>query len=212
MPLSLFPPWQRERQEWKQFQCDLQVAVSVADRLRTESEQALGLLQESHRSMEEELAQVLHRQQETDRELDCLKAEHRDVCQKLTELTLQQQQEQAELDALRSAHQVKDITGCDQQTERQDSEERNEMQQVMEEKLKEVETGTEVKNVEETKKENQTNEEVHRYPEETNGSDSMQLTGKGVAEGYLRSLVALEKKKEKQRDPKTIEMLCERSW
>lgn len=208
MPLSLFPPWQRERLEWHQFQCDLQVAVSVADRLRTESEQAMGLLRESHRSMEEELAQALHRQQETDRELDRLKAEHRDVCKKLT----LQQQEQAELDAPRSAHQVKDITGCDQQTERQDSEERNEMQQVMEEKLKEVETGTELKNVEEPKKENQTNEEVHCDPEETNGSDSMQLTGKGVAEGYLRSLVALEKKKEKQRNPKRIEMLSERSW
>lgn len=212
MPLSLFP--QRERLEWHQFQSDLQVAVSVADRLRTESEQALGLLRESHRSMEEELAQALHRQQETDRELDRLKAEHRDVCKKLTELTLQQeqQQERAELDAPRSAHQVKDVTGCDQQTERQDSEERNEMQQVIEEKLKEVETGTEVKNVEEPKKENQTNEEVHCDPEETNGSDSMQLTGKGVAEGYLRSLVALEKKKEKQRNPKRIEMLSERSW
>lgn len=208
MPLSVFP--QRERLEWHQFQCDLQVAVSVADRLRTESEQALGLLQESHRSMEEELAQAHHRQQETGRELDRLKAEHRDVCKKLTELSLQQQQEQAELDAPRNAHQVRDITGCDQQTERQDSEERNEMQQ--EEKLKEVETGTEVKNVDAQKKENQTNEEVHRDPEETNGSDSMQLTGKGVAEGYLRSLVALEKKKEKQKNPKRIEMLSERSW
>lgn len=211
------PPWQRERLEWHQFQCDLQVAVSVADRLRSESEQALGLLQESHRSVEQQLAQALHRQQEKDRELESLKAEHRDVCRKLTELTLQQQQEQAELDALRNAHRVKDITGCDQQTETHDTEEGGEMQQVVEEKFEEAETETQAKNAEEQKKENETNQEgdtkvVDHDPEEANGSDSMQLTGKGVAEGYLRSLAALEKKKERPRDPKRMVMPSERSW
>ncbi|XP_036941529.1 cytospin-A-like [Acanthopagrus latus] len=198
-----------ERLEWHQFQCDLQVAVSVADRLRVESEQALGLLQESHRAVEEQLAQALSRQQEKDRELESLRAEHREVCLKLSEVTLQRQQERAELDSLRS--QVKDGTGCDQQAERQHSEE--ELQEVLENKPKKAEIEAEGKNVEEQKDENETSQEaVAHNPEEANGSESSQLTGKGVAEGYLRSLAALEKKKEKPKDPRRIVMLSERSW
>ncbi|XP_070844010.1 cytospin-A-like [Chaetodon trifascialis] len=211
-----------ERLEWHQFQCDLQVAVSVADRLRVESEQALGLLQESHRSVEEQLAQALSTQQEKDQELESLRAEHRDVCRKLSELTLQQQQEQAELEALRNASRAKDETDCDQQAERRDSEEgrREEMQKAVREKPKEAEDNAEAKHFEKQKEENETNQEVDakdaaRDPEEANGSESTQLTGKGVAEGYLRSLAALEKKKERgqvQRDPRKIVMLSERSW
>ncbi|XP_049447002.1 cytospin-A-like [Epinephelus fuscoguttatus] len=202
-----------ERSEWHQFQCDLQVAVSVADRLRVESDQALGLLQESHRAVEEQLAQALSRQQDTDRELESLRAEHRDVCCKLTELTLQQQQERAELDALRSACRVKDTTGRDKRAERQDSEEGQgeDTQKVMEEKV-----NTEARNAEKQEEESDTNKEVDAQvvdhdPEEANGSGSTQLKGKGVAEGYLRSLAALEKKKD-GRDPRRIVMLSERSW
>ncbi|XP_023270663.1 cytospin-A-like isoform X2 [Seriola lalandi dorsalis] len=207
-----------ERLEWHQFQSDLQVAVSVADRLRVEAEQALGLLQESHRAVEEQLAQALGRQRESDRELESLRAEHTDVCSKLTELALQQQQQQerAELDALRNACRVKDVTDGDKQTERQDSGEGQgrEMCKVMEE----AEEETEAKNVE--KQENEANEDVETEgaghdPEEANGAGSMQLRGKGVAEGYLRSLAALEKRKEEergQRDPRRIVMLSERSW
>lgn len=192
--------------------------MSVADRLRVESEQALGLLQESHRAVEQQLALALDAQQEKDRELESLRAEHRDVCRKLTELSLQQQQERAELDALRDR--VKDMTDCDQRAEGQDSEEgRGEQtQKVVEEKEKprEAEAETEAKNLEKQKEENETNQEadakvVDPDPEETNGS--AQLTGKGVAEGYLRSLAALEKKKNGGlRDPRKIVMLSERSW
>lgn len=184
--------------------------MSVADRLRVESEQGLGLLQESHRAVEEQLSQALSRQQETDGELQSLRAEHRDVRCKLTELTLQQQQERAELDALRNTHRVKDTTDCDEQAERRDSEE--EIQEVVEEKHQEVEADTEAGN-EKQEEENETNQEVDapavgHDPEEANGSGSTELTGKGVAEGYLRSLAALEKKK----DPRKIVMLSERSW
>ncbi|XP_035534989.1 cytospin-B-like isoform X1 [Morone saxatilis] len=211
-----------ERLEWHQFQCDLQVAVSVADRLRVESEQALGLLQESHRAVEEQLAQAFSRQQEKDQELESLRAQHGDVCLKLTELTLQQQQERAELDALRNACRVKDVTDCEQQTERQDSEEGQgeETQEVVEEKPKELEADPDAKNVEKQKTDSEIDQEVDvkvvdNDPEEANGSESTQLTGKGVAEGYLRSLAALEKKKEGGhglKDPRRIVMLCERSW
>ncbi|XP_033504354.1 uncharacterized protein LOC117270708 [Epinephelus lanceolatus] len=201
-----------ERSEWHQFQCDLQVAVSVADRLRVESDQALGLLQESHRAVEEQLAQALSRQQDTDRELESLRAEHRDVCCKLTELTLQQQQERAELDALRDACRVKDTTDCDKRAERRDSEEGQgeDTQKVVEEKV-----NTEARNAEKQEEESDTKEVdaqvVDHDPEEANGSGSTQLKGKGVAEGYLRSLAALEKKKD-GRDPRRIVMLSERSW
>ncbi|XP_068564461.1 cytospin-A-like isoform X2 [Cebidichthys violaceus] len=204
-----------ERLEWHQFQCDLQVAVSVADRLRVESEQALGLFQKSHRAVEEQLAHALSREQDKEGELESLRAEHRDVCCKLTELALQRQQERAELDALRDACKVKDTTECDERAERRDSEEAHgeEIQEVVEEKPRQVGTDTEVKNVE---KENETNQEVDAHvvghdPEEANGSVSMQLTGKGVATGYLRSLAMLEKKKD-GRDPRRIVMLSERSW
>ncbi|XP_042359151.1 cytospin-A-like [Plectropomus leopardus] len=202
-----------ERSEWHQFQCDLQVAVSVADRLRVESEQALGLLQESHGAVEEQLAQAISRQQETDRELESLRAKHRDVCCKLTELTAQQQQERAELDALKNACRLKNTTDCNEQEQRQDSEEgqREEAQKTVEAK-----TESKAKNVEKQTEENETNQKVdppviRHDPEEANGSESMQLRGKGVAEGYLRSLAALENKNER-RDPRKIVMLSERSW
>ncbi|KAK9531354.1 hypothetical protein VZT92_010783 [Zoarces viviparus] len=202
-----------ERLEWHQFQCDLQVAVSVADRLRVESEQALGLLQKSHRAVKEQLAHALSREQEKVGELESLRAEHRDVCCKLTELALQQQLERAELDAVRDACEVKDTTECDEQAERRDSEDAHgeEIQEVVEEKPGQVKTNTEVQHFE--KKENETNQELDAHVvghdlEEANGSGSMQLTGKGVAEGYLRSLAILDKKK----DPRRIVMLSERSW
>ena len=221
---SFFSPTQTERLEWHQFQCDLQVAVSVADRLRVESEQALGLLQESHKAVEERLARVLSTQQDKDRELESLRVEHRDICRQLNELTLQQQQQQrqkrAEPSALRSARRGNDVTDGEQQAERRDSEERQggEKQKDMEE----AELETEAKNVEKQQEgEHEAIQDVETKgagddPEEENGSGSTQLKGKGVAEGYLRSLAALEKKKEEgrgiQERSRRIVMLSERSW
>lgn len=208
---------QSERLEWHQFQSDLQVAVSVADRLRVESEQALSSLQESHRAVEEQLSQALSREQEKEKELETLRAEHRDLCLRLSELTVQQQQERAELDALRNASRVTDVTDCDNQTERRGSEDGRgeDIQVVVEESVAQ----TVSKNVE-MQEESESNRDVEtkcedQDPEDENGSGYMHLTGKGVAEGYLRSLAALEKKKEEglgQRDPRRIVMLSERSW
>lgn len=200
MELQCFFVPQTERLEWQQFQCDLQVAVSVADRLRVESEQALGSLQESHRTVKEQLAQALSKQQDTDRELERLRAEHKDACCKLAELEKQQQQDRAELDALRGQT-YKDA-------DKPDSEEQ---QEEMLEVTEEAEAGTEA---------HETNQEVDATeegcdPEETSESENVQLKGKGVAEGYIRSLTALEKKKSDgrgQKDPRKIVMLSERSW
>ncbi|KAK5616514.1 hypothetical protein CRENBAI_009402 [Crenichthys baileyi] len=185
-----------ERLDWQQFQWDLQTAVSVADRLRLESDHALGLLQENHRALEEQLAQTLSRQQETERALESLRVEHKDVCCKLNEVIVQRQQEQAELDVLRNFCRLKDEI-----TNKQANEEAGNKLQ------KEAET--------EITDGGNYNGETHDH-EKTNGLlENVELTGKGVAEGYIRSLAALEKKKEEgrgQRDPRRIVMLSERSW
>lgn len=172
-----------ERLEWHQFQSDLQVAVSVADRLRAESEQALGSLQENHRSVEEQLAQALSRQQETERALDNLRVEHKDVCFKLSELR-------------RNTCRV-----IDKQTEGQE-------RQL--EKTQNISEDTETKD--------DASQEVGGENGDTDGgteSGDLNLKGKGVAAGYLRSLADLEKKKDDGRghkDPRRIVMLSERSW
>ncbi|XP_007544385.1 cytospin-A-like [Poecilia formosa] len=175
-----------ERLEWQQFQWDLQTAVSVADRLRLESDHSLGLLQENHRALEEQLALTLRRQQETERALESLRAEHKDVCSKLNEVIVLRQQEQAELDALRNVCRMKD--------ELMDEEVRNKLQSKAETEIRDGGNG-----------------ETHD-PFETKGSENVELTGKGVAEGCIRTL---EKKKEVgrgPRDPRKIVMLSERSW
>ncbi|XP_013875463.1 cytospin-A [Austrofundulus limnaeus] len=189
-----------ERLEWHQFQSDLQIAVSVADRLRVESEHALASLQENHRAVEEKLAQALRRQQETERELEILRDEHRDVRSKLNELMAQLQQKRAELAQLRKTCRLKDG--------HEDEEEPVESQQ---------EEGRH--KGPEKPETNETSEEETRNgtpdPEKSNGSENLQLTGRGVAEGYIRTLAALEKNKEEERGPRDarrVVMLSERSW
>ncbi|XP_028997516.1 cytospin-A-like isoform X2 [Betta splendens] len=180
-----------ERCEWHQFQSDLQVAVSVADRLRVESDQALSSLQERHRTLEEQLSQVLSREQEKDTELQVLRAEHADLCHRVSELTLQQQ-DRAELDALRTTRSVTDHTDAVQEAE------------------------AVYNNVEMQKNQANLENDEDEGPEDEAGSENMPLSGKGVAEGYLQSVAALEEKKKEggrgQRDPRRIVMLSERSW
>ncbi|XP_077476308.1 cytospin-A [Stigmatopora argus] len=64
-----------ERTEWLQFQADLQVAVSVADRLRAEAEEELTALRVAHQDVKRELAAALHRQKEADVQLVSLRGE-----------------------------------------------------------------------------------------------------------------------------------------
>lgn len=188
-PFSFCALSQRERLEWQQFQSDLQVAVSVADRLRIESEQALAQLQENHRALEHQLAQALHRQEEKDQQLESLRAELRDVSVKLAEVTRQQRQERAELVALKDS--LKDVG--DRQTEGR-------------------ECGEGEENSEKRNDRSDASEEADDDVLEGNGTERGQLMGRGVAEGYLRSLAALEKKKERQKTPRRIVKLSERSW
>lgn len=184
--------------------------MSVADRLRTEAEQALASLQETHSTLESRLAQALDAQRHEESELESLKAEHKNVSRKLAELTLQQQEERAELNALRNL--VKEITDCGQQAERQSPEEGEGLKQAEEEHPKENETDADEYGKEHLATQVVDPPDVDHCPDVVNESDSTPLTGKGVAEEYIRCLAAEEKKKERQRDPRKIVMLSERSW
>lgn len=194
-PFSFCVLSQRERLEWQQFQSDLQVAVSVADRLRIESEQALAQLQENHRALEHQLAQALHRQEEKDRQLETLRAELRDASVKLAKVTQQQQQqERAKLVALKDS--LKDVS--DRQMEGRERVEGEEK--------------PEAANGEKHNDRRDASEEADDDVLEGEGAERGQLMGRGVAEGYLRSLAALERKKERQKTPRRIVKLSERSW
>lgn len=174
----------------------------MADRLRMESEHALRLLQENLRAVEEQLAQALSEQQETERELESLRAEHKDARCKLDELVVQLQQERAEAARLRNVCRLKD----GQTDQNVDGEAPVESQKEEEgEVLEKLETKDETEAIQDVDDGTCDSEKVN---------DSEKLTGKGVAEGYIRSLAALEKRKEEERapkDPRRIVMLSERS-
>ncbi|XP_056250156.1 cytospin-A [Seriola aureovittata] len=78
---------QTERGEWLQFQADLQVAVSVADRLRAEAEEELTALRTAHKDVERELAAAQQRQKEADLQLVTLRGELKESRQRLATLT-----------------------------------------------------------------------------------------------------------------------------
>ncbi|XP_041828679.1 flocculation protein FLO11 isoform X2 [Melanotaenia boesemani] len=78
---------QTERGEWLQFQADLQVAVSVADRLRAEAEEELAALRTAHKDTERELAAAQQRQKEADMQLVTLRGELKESKRRLATLT-----------------------------------------------------------------------------------------------------------------------------
>ncbi|XP_037603438.1 cytospin-A [Sebastes umbrosus] len=84
---SLKSTLQTERGDWLQFQADLQVAVSVADRLRAEAEEELTALRTAHKDVERELAASQQRQKEADMQHVTLRGELEESRQRLTTLT-----------------------------------------------------------------------------------------------------------------------------
>lgn len=182
----------------------------MADRLRVEAEQEMTSLREKNSALESRLAQALDVQREKERELEGLRAEHKNVSKKLAEQTLQQQVEQAELNALRNL--VKDLTTCSQQAERRSPEEGEGMKQAAEEHPEKNEKDANKYAGKQLAARVLDPPDVDHCPEMANELDCTPLTGKGVAEEYLRCLAAEEKKKERQRDPRKIVMLSERSW
>ncbi|KAM9569936.1 uncharacterized protein ACWYII_040084 isoform 2-T10 [Salvelinus alpinus] len=87
---SLRETMQTERGEWQQFQSDLQVAVAVADRLRAEAEEELGVLRTAQKDTERELAAAQQRWKETDGQLVILRRELKESRQRLANLTQNQ--------------------------------------------------------------------------------------------------------------------------
>ncbi|XP_017265751.1 cytospin-A [Kryptolebias marmoratus] len=84
---SLKTTLQTERGEWLQFQADLQVAVSVADRLRAEADEELTALRTAHKDIERELAAAHQRQKEAEVQLVTLQGELKETRQRLATLT-----------------------------------------------------------------------------------------------------------------------------
>ncbi|XP_034381067.1 cytospin-A [Cyclopterus lumpus] len=83
---SLKSTLQTERGEWLQFQADLQVAVSVADRLRAEAEEEMTALRAAHKDVERELAASQQRQKEANMQLVTLRGELKQNRQRLATL------------------------------------------------------------------------------------------------------------------------------
>ncbi|KAI1897347.1 hypothetical protein AGOR_G00082380 [Albula goreensis] len=197
---------QTERGEWLQFQADLQVAVSVADRLRLEAEEELGMLRETQQEAERQLAATIHKQQETDRQLEALRAQHKDTCQKLSTLTASERQAREELGTLRVEHEetckkLSTLTVTHQQVLAELPELRDREGTRTERKGQGVETHKE-------------GPSAKCITEDTQKREQPQPEVKGVAERYLQSVAAGEKRKEEGyagRDPRRIVMLSERS-
>ncbi|XP_004082674.1 cytospin-A isoform X2 [Oryzias latipes] len=116
---SLKTTLKTEREEWLQFQADLQVAVAVADRLRAEMEEELVALRKAHKDTERELAAALQRQKEADMQLVSLQGELKESRQRLTILTRAPEKGEA-----RDPHQTPDRSGAESKSEHKDGSER----------------------------------------------------------------------------------------
>jgi len=237
---------QTERAEWRQFQRDLQVAVSVADRLRVEAEQALGALRERHSTTEARLAQALRRQQEQDGEMRELQAQHRDAHHQLSALRGEGRWRRGEpcgSDTQTStcvvardgaAPEEENVVGNQPLEEKEEEKGHNGRAEGKQGSCSLVAAGekdSEEKKVVEGVRADAESQDEEGHPtaqqscagdEETHCSagslggeegdprskKETQLTGKGVAEAYIRKLAATKK----TADPRRIAMLSERSW
>ncbi|KAG7465796.1 hypothetical protein MATL_G00157510 [Megalops atlanticus] len=170
-----------ERKEWLQFQSDLQVAVAVADRLHQEAAEELSTLRGAQGDVERQLAAARQRQQEADRELESLRAEHKETCRKLSALTLSHQQAVAELDKLRDRGGARGGRGADGTEGPRDEGERTE------------------------------GRSRSRGRGEGSISEEPRVEGRGVAESYLQSVAAEERKKEEGRGSRRGVAVTERS-
>ncbi|KAK1170449.1 cytospin-A-like isoform X1 [Acipenser oxyrinchus oxyrinchus] len=91
-----------DSEEWSQFQADLQVAVSVADRMKLEAEDELSALRTRLQETEAELSALRISHQETEKEFDTLKVSHQETVSELVKLKAAYQEMVAELRVLRT--------------------------------------------------------------------------------------------------------------
>ncbi|KAL7888597.1 hypothetical protein AOLI_G00035710 [Acnodon oligacanthus] len=111
---SLKETLKTERAEWEQFQSDLQVAVSVADRLRLEAEEALKSFLDTHTDTEQRLVETAREQSLREKELESMKVQLTETQQTLYMLTVEHQRTLTELDMFRERSKIKPCK--DQQT------------------------------------------------------------------------------------------------
>ncbi|MGH0160175.1 UNVERIFIED_CONTAM: hypothetical protein FKN15_058408 [Acipenser sinensis] len=91
-----------DSEEWSQFLADLQVAVSVADRMKSEAEDELSALRTRLQESEAELSALRISHQETEKEFDTLKVSHQETVSELVKLKAAYQEMVAELRVLRT--------------------------------------------------------------------------------------------------------------
>ncbi|XP_077568143.1 uncharacterized protein LOC144193250 isoform X2 [Stigmatopora nigra] len=73
-----------EKMEWIEFTKDLQVAVQVAERMSSESEQTTKLLDKDNKRLQDELDEAHERQLETQQEMENLRSQNTDLSYKLS--------------------------------------------------------------------------------------------------------------------------------
>ena len=181
------------------------MAVAVADRLRLEAEEELAMLRQTHQDTERQLAAALHKQQETDGELESLRAQHDETCQKLSALAVSHRQAREELETVRAEH-------------RETCQKLSAFTLVHQQPTEELgaprgSEGTQAGKGQDSEKQAES-EDKRCLSEDIPKGEEPQRGGKGVAERYLRSVAAEEKKREEGysgRDPRRIVMLSERS-
>ncbi|XP_037393809.1 cytospin-A-like isoform X2 [Pygocentrus nattereri] len=96
-----------ERAEWEQFQSDLRVAVSVADRLRSEAEEALKSFLDTHTDTEQRLVEVAREQSLREKELESMRVQLTEAQHTLYTLTVEHQRTLTELDTFRQRSRIK---------------------------------------------------------------------------------------------------------
>lgn len=101
-----------DSEEWSQFQADLQVAVSVADRLKSEAEDELSVLGTRLQETEAELSALRLLHQETEKEFDALKVSHEETVSEQVMLKAAYQEIEAELRVLRTGRQEQQVADC----------------------------------------------------------------------------------------------------
>ncbi|RXM33476.1 Cytospin-B [Acipenser ruthenus] len=109
-----------DSEEWSQFQADLQVAVSVADRMKSEAEDELSTLRTRLQETEAELSALRISHQETEKEFDTLKVSHQETVSELVKLKAAYQEMVAELRVLRTGPAEQQSALCRREQDKHD--------------------------------------------------------------------------------------------
>lgn len=193
---SLKSTLESERGEWLQFQADLQVAVSVADRLRAEAEEELTALRTAHKDIERELAAARQRQKEADVQLVTLREELKESMQKLANVT----QVQGKTEAQASCREPERPSGESSKSENKEGSHRGRERGVY--RLESRSQNEGVKNVVDEEVKTDCKGVVKRYLRNVTNEDR---SGEGVRPNETRRTVTAERSRSLSRLPRSSE-------